>query len=45
LAERKWHSRCFEEDPYTPNHQEVRRMQKLTLVKLEKRIAPRYVPF
>jgi len=26
-------------------HEEVRRMQKLTLVKLEKRIAPRYMPF
>jgi hypothetical protein len=42
---RFWHWRCSRECPYTLSHREVRRMQKLTLVKLEKRIAPRYVPF
>ena len=29
----------------TRSNEEVRSMQKLTLVKLEKRIAPRYMPF
>jgi hypothetical protein len=45
FRKQKWHSRCFRVDPYTMSHREVRKMLKLTLVKLEKRIAPRYVPF
>jgi len=31
--------------PSHPGRSEVTTMKKLTIVKLEKRIAPRYVPF
>jgi hypothetical protein len=45
-----WHPGCFEEpqdrgNPRDPHQPGGDTMKKLSIVKLEKRIAPRYVPF
>jgi hypothetical protein len=45
---RRWHVRCYEEFKVTIIHSKAAggdEMKKLSIVKLEKRIAPRYVPF
>ena len=49
-GERTWHGGCVRErlemvPPDLRNSLEVTTMKKLTVIKLEKRIAPRYVPF
>ena len=44
----RWHAGCNGESMETMNHSKAAggdEMKKLSIVKLEKRIAPRYVPF